>query len=484
MSSTHGAPIQPASSAVSLGPTSRVFAFLWASAHILHAWHKGGADLGAPLTDPFLLSILIAGAAVLLRPSSPHRLAILASTQLVVFGAQLPFVANHWTIAAFVNLGIVISYGLLRARGPSAVSDLVAHISPYARAVLVIAYAAASVAKLNTSFLDPIHSCAIALLEPIGLWLGFEPPASNPARYGIIGITTLVELAIPALLVFGRTRLLGITLAATFHLALASTPVVLVIDFTFVIISLLVLFAPADVGNRLDEELRGFSLRRPGFARTLGSLWPVGKFVVVAGVLTVAIGRGMLWGEDLWVTLTWGVFLVFGVVVVFTGLGILASYLKDPPREASIGTARGFSRGHAPLICLLLINAASPYLGLKTTSSFTMFSNLRTEAGSTNHLFLPSLDLFGYQSQVVEVHESSNPFLSQLADSGDRLAYHELRRVLRSDPSASIDFSLNDEVRSVDEARQVPELVELPVLPRKLLHFRSVTSGEHPACQP
>ncbi len=43
--------------------------------------------------------------------------------------------------------------------------------------------------------------------------------------------------------------------------------------------------------------------------------------------------------------------------------------------------------------CLLIINAASPYIGLKWEYSLNMYSDLDTDGG--NHFFLPATDYFG-----------------------------------------------------------------------------------------
>ena len=49
--------------------------------------------------------------------------------------------------------------------------------------------------------------------------------------------------------------------------------------------------------------------------------------------------------------------------------------------------------------------AMNQYLGLRTTGTLTMFSNLRTEGEKSNHLILRNnpLKIFGYQEDVVEV---------------------------------------------------------------------------------
>ena len=58
-------------------------------------------------------------------------------------------------------------------------------------------------------------------------------------------------------------------------------------------------------------------------------------------------------------------------------------------------------------LVLLFLYGMTPYLGLRTTGNFTMFSNLRTEGTFSNHLLLRSnpIKVWGYQEDVVRLRE-------------------------------------------------------------------------------
>jgi hypothetical protein len=58
-------------------------------------------------------------------------------------------------------------------------------------------------------------------------------------------------------------------------------------------------------------------------------------------------------------------------------------------------------------LVLLFLYGMTPYLGLRTTGNFTMFSNLRTEGTFSNHLLLSSnpIKVWGYQEDVVRLRE-------------------------------------------------------------------------------
>jgi len=461
--------------------TSQTFACLWAGSHILHAWHKGGSELDQPLMNPWLIAVLVAGFWLLAKPSSASRLALLALVQLTAFTVEFPFVANHWTIAAFVNAGILCSFWIQRRRGAAGIHDVVEHVAPYGRVAFFIGYGAASLAKLNTTFFDPVKSCALALIEPIGTWLGFAVPQDG-AGYAVIGGVALVELSIPLLLLAPRTRTIGIILAAVFHLLLAATPVVLVMDFTALILALLALFAPEKIGRRILQEGRALAERWP----FLHSIEPHRSLVIYGAsgfLLALAIGRGAAFGVSAWVYLTWLVLLMYGALVATIGVFLVCTASRASGSNAAIGAQRRLGPVHAVLVLALLLNASSPYLGLKTTSSFTMFSNLRTEAIGTNHLFLPRLPVRTYQDDLVEVLDSSNPTLAAFAGSGQLITFHEFRRILTDDPNASVSFVRDGTTVSVGAASEEPSLVSLPPLQAKLLHFRSVAADGQPICQ-
>src|SRR5262249_50251754 len=64
----------------------------------------------------------------------------------------------------------------------------------------------------------------------------------------------------------------------------------------------------------------------------------------------------------------------------------------------NLRSAKGLAWG---FVAFLIFHGATPYLGLRTTGNFTMFSNLATENWRSNHLLVPSGQLFGYQQDIV-----------------------------------------------------------------------------------
>src|SRR5262249_33196526 len=137
---------------------------------------------------------------------------------------------------------------------------------------------------------------------------------------------------------------------------------------------------------------------------------------------------------------------------------------------------------------LVALNGLSPYLGLKTETSFSMFSNLRTEGKQPNHLFMPGwLKLTSLQDDLVEVTASNNQVLQDYAKSQLLLPYFEFRRVC-SEISGDfwVDYRRNDipiHFERANIASTDPALVDPPPwLLTKFLTFRPVDPSPHMRC--
>ena len=109
---------------------------------------------------------------------------------------------------------------------------------------------------------------------------------------------------------------------------------------------------------------------------------------------------------------------------------------------------------------VFFFNGACPYLGLKTETSFAMYSNLRTEGGRTNHLLLPAtVAPFQFQEDLVEILDSSDPKLRRIATSGIALPWFDLRRRAWMNPTMSLTFTRGGKTFVVTSVRERPDLV-------------------------
>ncbi len=168
------------------------------------------------------------------------------------------------------------------------------------------------------------------------------------------------------------------------------------------------------------------------------------------------------------------------VIVIFLATVLRQPFMFQPARQ--LLTVR--SPWLLIFPALLVANGFLPYLGAKTETSFAMYSNLRTEGGQTNHWLMPaSLQIWGYQRDLVKIHRVSVARIQRLANRGFQWTYFEFKWLMREYPNASVVFEHNGVVRRVKRVKDDPELMqpENPLM-RKLLKFRPVADWTRPSC--
>jgi hypothetical protein len=414
-----------------------VFCVLWAIAQMGHLLRK------ADPSDPLVWLLLAAAVLLLDRPLSSLRLGLMAFLQLVYWWTEIPFTDNHLYIMAFVNLGLLTAVVSGRFQLPVR----------YLQATVLLSYGAAAIAKLNSGFFSLDHSCAVEMLYDALLVLGIEPgslPIVEPLLpYFIAG----TELLVPILLLIGPTRRAGVVLVVIFHLMMSLSPTATALDFTLVLFALVFLFLPADTASRIRLPALPASSRRAAL-------------VLLSFFLTISLvaQRGSVAGNRNWLWLA--------VTAIAIGILLLALALSQP-KERLNHRARQLGLLAWPYVVFLalqLLNIAAPYLGSKSVGSFTMYSNLRTEDGQSNHFLIGRLPLRMGQDDLVQVIESSNGYLQRAADQGKLITWHELCRRLSADPHASIAYQRDGVLRMYQEAGENPQLVRRTLAHRFIAH--------------
>jgi hypothetical protein len=127
---------------------------------------------------------------------------------------------------------------------------------------------------------------------------------------------------------------------------------------------------------------------------------------------------------------------------------------------------------------LMVINATGPYIGLKTQTSWSMFSNLHTENGMSNHLIVPAgIQITNWQYDLVEIIDSSDPLLNSSRNNGLSVIYLDLRRVRsNADPGFWVNFRRNgrNEMFHMGKPETYETLPSLGFLARRYFYFRPV----------
>ena len=468
-----------------------LFSSVWAVAAALH-YLEARPLAGLPIY-PFVILLLV----------YPERLWAIAGFALAhasLIWLNLPAAANHSVLGFMVDACLLIGCAkvVLRSKDPeSRGRQLWEGVQGPIRATVVIVYFFAVFHKLNSSFFDPTVSCATSQLAKMFVLHGFAQPTDMSILSGNIYATLILELVILVLLLWPRFAHVGVTIGLAFHTALAWAQF---FDFATVIFALYLFFLPWDGIQRELDRIRGWA--GAGFVVGLGGL-----------AATSFVFHGVRENPVIFTWPGWSLhadtlICAFWTLMVWPVLLPIFLRSNQPPARAWTGAALAWG---IPVIAL--VNGATPYLGLKTVANYSMFSNLRTEAGHTNHFLVPAglFFLSDYQNDLARVESVIGyppalfPWVAWLAE-GDRgirrnarwladvpharVPFMEVKRTLQhwkdvGFSKASITYARGGERYQVENAFSDQELMRpLTFWERKLLAFRAVQDdGQQSRCR-
>jgi len=372
-------------------------------------------------------------------------------------------------------------------------------IAPVLRAAIIIMYLWAVIQKLNWDFFDPEVSCAGKLHKEIAVYFGGLVPTATWALQAAAVGSLIFEFSIPILLYCSRTRYFGFVAAVLFHLWLSIHHAAGIFSFTSLILAILLLFLPIEWGQRLqdlwDRQSRrlGGGDREKGRRRARGLVIGVFFAVLVTQAtlyLTIARSYEVFWTANrigFFAFLAWGIW--FGACYLVSGWGSDSKTAPLPNRA----TATIAWLGLLPV----LLNGVWPWIGGRTQTSFSMYSNLRSE-GAGNHLFLKRVDLFKCQSDMVEVLTSAPDILEpstkprgiqQFAHPGNRfMPWLEFRRLVsETEGDFEATYTRNGKEESLGRKDgkvhgDAAAFETLPLWQRKFVWFRRLENLEGPMC--
>lgn len=436
---------------------------LWAIAMLAHVL-SNGLDPALRLHDLPNAGLGLVALVVVVRPVEHHWFTAMLSLAILSVAAEAPTIGNHWILAGAIS-GLA-----LVARPWSGDDDWWRRFAPGARMALLVFYSFAAFAKLNSGFFDPVVSCSRFFAnQSLSLWQLPEVGAGSPVAEPLAWVTALVELSVPLLLICKRTRSIGVWLGVAFHLLLTLDLVQHFFDFTMVLVPLFLLFAPAGTLATLDRRL-------PRLRRPTERIW-----IVIGALMVLATTLGP---TDSLVVLgllaTWLAWLVLLVVLV------RALVLHRPAVDNSSLSFRPTSFAALAIIALVVVNGLSPYLELKSSFGFNMYSNLVTAGGETNHFVVPgTLELRDDQSTLAIVLASSDDGLAEYIDSGFGLPLANLRDYFADHLDISATFVVDGETIELERVGDHPEWLDRRHWAlERFAPFRAVPVGDMPACQP
>jgi len=417
------------------------FIRLWALVHLVHFLrHPSGID-------PTGIVLLTTATVVLTVPRQRLLLGALALFHLLTVVEAQTYVANHSIIMAAVNLILII--GMVARTSWDRIFAAV-------RITFLIAYGAAAIAKLNTDFFDPALSCTTSFADRYVRWgealLGTAPTATPGLLHVLPTVVAGAELLVPLLLITRPLRHLGVLLVIPLHLAMSVNPWSVGATFTVLLFAVAFLFLSASAQghfSRLGSAAFGWSES----TRLRHTATTVAIAAVAAWLHTY--GRGIGWGSD-----TFGGpvhMAVQSATLVIAAFLVVAALKRVRSPAASMNWATSF--WFIPIIAVVLLNAASPYLGGRTVATFTMYSNLRTEAGTTNHLFIPRVPWTTSLDDVVTLVDTDNPMLVVAWVRGHAVTVHEVKRAVHVFPDARVTAERRGATMHHSGSTPHPELI-------------------------
>lgn len=454
-----------------------IFCALWAVATLFHM-----AQSRIYTSQLHYVLLTLAAFVVLSKPSSVIRLLALITLQLYEVFFRLPTISNHWIFTTFVNLTILQALLWVVVKKGSLQVDRAAFLRAFAPAVrleLLILYFFVVLHKLNWAFFSPSASCAAVLYK--AQHAEALLPSSPTFILANIYLTIAIETFIPLLLIFRKTRNIGLVVGLVFHCVIAFNSYNGFYDFSSMIFATYFLFTGYNFSTTIYRLYKNsinswhtFKQRFSQFTLSHILLWAAFFTVLLCGV------RILSKISTDYFQVVWGVYS-FLYILLFL-LSVYKAQQFFPTRLFTLPNA---------FFCLLpllvFLNGISPYIGLKTESSFAMFSNLRTEGGVTNHLFIPvSAQIFDFQKDMIEVVSSSDAELQQASNDGKLLTFFQFKNRVADVRPARVEYIRNGQRRTFTLATAAPTdelLHKSPSLLRKFMRFRMINKVDPQPCQ-
>lgn len=446
-----------------------IFTILWSIATLFHMAYAGVFDMKLNYS-----LLTLAALFVIYRPGSVPGFIILILLQLYDIFFLMPGVNNHWLFTCFVNITIltVLVHLFLKYRSFTIdAGSWYQQFAPIVRIEVLILYFYAVFHKLNSDFFNPSVSCATELLKYQNL--PFVPLTSEifvASGY----FTVIIETVIPLLLVFKRTRKPGLLIGVVFHSILAYSSYNGYFDFSSMMFALYFLFTGPDFAVYLKNKWQ--ALRNVKFFNRFSVTRLLITLVVILAVMGLIhkLNYALPDFPDFNLYCYW---LIYNLVFLYF---IIKYCLQKSPSEPGIFSL--YHRLHWIFPVIVFLNGLSPYLGLKTENSFSMFSNLRTEGGVTNHYLIPaSFQIFDYQREYVEILASSDPFLQSAADEKKLMVLFHFNDYIHSKKPRYVEYIYQGKKEIFDVNGGSGRRVEkVPYVLKKIFSFRLFVNGPQP----
>lgn len=321
---------------------------------------------------------------------------------------KYPRVSNHSTLIMFTNIYLFVS---LLIKKVFYKEKLIINNNDFLflRWSLIIAYFFTGFHKLNYDFLFSENSCANWYHTKLFFNLTNQVIKPYPDIIYIISpfLVVILELTESIGLLFRRTQLIGLYsfILLHFYLSLGGF-----IDFAAVCISLMIAFIPSksflNYQHVFSQKINLLIVKIDRLSFYVVGLICIGIIVFIEKTFNILQTNNHRY-----------IIFISGLLFIINLLYFSWFFIKKIFSEKIFvwETENLFYRIPFQVysfIILLLFQGSQNYLGLSTAGTFSMFSNLRTEGGTSNHLILKNnpLEIFPFQRDLVYIEKITPPY--------------------------------------------------------------------------
>jgi len=403
---------------------------------------------------------------------------------------KYPRVSNHSTLILFVNIFLLFSFlsKLLSINNKLTISSndfLVLRWS------LIIVYFFTGFHKINYDFLFSENSCANWYHTKFLLNITNQIIKPYPDIIYIISpfLVVILEITESIGLMFRRTQLIGLYsfILLHFYLSLGGF-----IDFAAVCLSLMIAFIPSDSFKKhqhiFSHEINILVVKVDRLYFYVIGLICIGAIVFIEkkfNIIQTNNHRLIIFISGLLFVINLAFLAWYFIRKAFNERILIWDsenlFYKIPIQVYSF-------------IALLLFQGSQNYLGLSTAGTFSMFSNLRTEGGSSNHLILKNnpFEIFNFQKDLVYIEKVIPPYYKINYTTNNiknkiipKLVFEEYLYNLNSINISNVDIILEYNNEKLLERNILKNNKWMPAnldLKHKYLYFRQIQLSNDVQC--
>ncbi len=403
---------------------------------------------------------------------------------------KYPRVSNHSTLIMFINIYLLLSL-LVKFLSNNYKFFISSNDFLVLRWTLIIVYFFTGFHKLNYDFLFSDNSCANWYHTKLLFNITNQIIRPYPDIFYVISpfLVVILEITESIGLLFKRTQLIALYSFLLLHIYLSLGGF---IDFATVCISLMIAFIPSNSYRKYQHVLsQNVSL----------IFFKIDRIqCYILGLICIGISVFIERSFNIIQTNNHRLIIFLSGLLFIINLVHLSWYFLKKIYSEKIFTWDSENLFYKipiqvyAFITLLLFQGSQNYLGLSTAGTFSMFSNLRTEGGNSNHLILSKnqLEFFEFQKDLVYIEKITPPYyevnytVNNLKNKViPRIVFEEYLYNLKKMNLANVDIILEYNNKKILEKNILQNNYWTPnhlELKHKYLYFREIHLDNNVKC--